>query len=98
VVSTLWSISDRATALLMSRFYELLIEQPKERPAVALREAQRWLRELTNNEAESYITARPALRQHQTPRGKDLPDVGKAATLHPFSKLTMWGAFVFSGA
>jgi CHAT domain-containing protein/tetratricopeptide (TPR) repeat protein len=98
VVSTLWSISDRATALLMSRFYELLIEQPKEQPAVALREAQRWLRELTNKEAESYITARPALRQHQTPRGKKLPDGGKAATLHPFSKLTMWGAFVFSGA
>jgi CHAT domain-containing protein len=97
VVSTLWSISDRATALLMSRFYELLIEQPKERPAVALREAQRWLRELTNKEAESYITAHPALRQHQTPRGRELPDVGKAATMQPFSKLTMWGAFIFSG-
>jgi CHAT domain-containing protein/tetratricopeptide (TPR) repeat protein len=98
VVSTLWSISDRATALLMSRFYELLIEQPEERPAMALREAQHWLRELTTKEADSYVTARPALRQHQTARGKGLPNGGKAATLRPFSKLTTWGAFVFSGA
>lgn len=46
VLATLWPVDDTATALLMSRFYELLFgaAQP---PASALAEAQKWLRNLT---------------------------------------------------
>jgi CHAT domain-containing protein/tetratricopeptide (TPR) repeat protein len=98
VVSTLWSISDLATALLMSCFYELLAEQPEEQPAVALCQAQLWLRELTIADAEAYMTARPALRQHQAARGKEFPANSKSPSARPFSKITTWGAFVFTGA
>jgi CHAT domain-containing protein len=98
VVSTLWSISDRATALLMSRFYELLAEQPKEQPAVALRQAQLWLRELTAQRADAYVSARPALHQRPALRGKGLRADAASSTARPFSEVTRWGAFVFTGA
>jgi len=98
VVSTLWSISDLATALLMSRFYELLAKQPEEQPAVALRQAQLWLRELTADKADAYMAARPALRQHQATRSRGLRADGKGPSARPFSTITTWGAFVFTGA
>jgi CHAT domain-containing protein len=98
VVSTLWSISDLATALLMSCFYELLAKQPEEQPAVALRQAQLWLRELTTADAGAYMTARPALRQHQAARGKEFPANSRNPSARPFSKITTWGAFVFTSA
>jgi CHAT domain-containing protein/tetratricopeptide (TPR) repeat protein len=98
VVSTLWSISDLATALMMSRFYELLARQLDEQPAVALREAQLWLRELTIERAEAYIAAHPLLREHRAARGEGLRADSEAATASPFSEITTWGAFVFSGA
>jgi CHAT domain-containing protein len=98
VLSTLWSISDLATALLMGRFYELLAKQPEEQPAIALRQAQLWLRELTIENAEAYIAARPALRQHQAARGKELRADSKGPSARPFSNITTWGAFVFTGA
>jgi CHAT domain-containing protein/Flp pilus assembly protein TadD len=49
VVSSLWKVDERATALLMIKFYELLKEGKN--PAVALKLAQKWLREeLTNQD------------------------------------------------
>jgi CHAT domain-containing protein len=97
-VSTLWSISDFATALLMSRFYELLAQQLEEQPGMALREAQHWLRELTIEQAEAYIATHPLLREHQAARGEGLRAGSEVATARPFSEVTTWGAFVFSGA
>jgi len=45
VVASLWKVDDRATALLMSQFYEQWKTAPRERPlANALRDAQHWLR------------------------------------------------------
>jgi CHAT domain-containing protein len=97
-VSTLWSISDLATALLMTRFYDLLAKQLVEEPAGALRQAQLWLRELTVEDAEAYIAARPALRQHQAARGKELRAGQTDPSARSFSNITRWGAFVFTGA
>lgn len=44
VVSTLWSVKDYATSLLMTRFHHLRLCHPDTSPAIALREATRWLR------------------------------------------------------
>ena len=44
VVSSRWPVDDRATALLMDRFYENLEDRPGETVARALREARIWLR------------------------------------------------------
>ena len=44
VVSSIWSVNDRSTSILMQRFYTNLIIDEKP-PAQALREAQLWLRD-----------------------------------------------------
>lgn len=56
VVVSRWRVSDRATALLMQRFYENLLDTPKDRGtypplprARALQEAKIWLRDWTTN-------------------------------------------------
>ncbi len=44
VISSLWQVSDQATALLMERFYFHLLQEDKS-PEMSLRMAQQWLRE-----------------------------------------------------
>lgn len=44
VISTAWPVNDRATSLLMGRFYELHLDG-RVAPTAALREAQLWLRD-----------------------------------------------------
>ena len=100
VVSTLWSIEDFPTALLMSRFYEQLQEGLVGDPAGALRGAQLWLRSLTPDEEDRYLATRPVLR---TQRGERRPTGAETATEAQddgrlYANITTWGAFVFSGA
>ncbi|MBD2166808.1 tetratricopeptide repeat protein [Calothrix membranacea FACHB-236] len=45
VVSTLWTVDERSTAILMIKFYELF--KTAKSPSIALREAKQWLRQLT---------------------------------------------------
>ncbi|MDZ7959648.1 MAG: tetratricopeptide repeat protein [Aulosira sp. DedQUE10] len=45
VVSTLWRVDERSTAILMIKFYELL--KTGNAPSIALREAKQWLHQLT---------------------------------------------------
>jgi CHAT domain-containing protein/tetratricopeptide (TPR) repeat protein len=57
-VATLWPISDHATAALMTRFYELLdVRQGTmgRDPVWALREARRWLRNITITDLEGLV-------------------------------------------
>jgi CHAT domain-containing protein len=52
--------NDYATAALMSRFYEFLANgEPAPR---ALHNAQLWLRDLSDTEAEAHVDARLALQ------------------------------------
>jgi CHAT domain-containing protein len=57
VVSSLWSVPDVSTTILMARFYFLCSEQ-RVPPAAALREAQRWLRDSTDGVVASFLRAR----------------------------------------
>lgn len=67
VVAALWPVSDYATGLLMSKFYEKLAKATQTdgiRPwliAELLREAQLWLRDLTLDEEREYLRGRPRL-------------------------------------
>lgn len=53
VVASLWSVYDRSTSLLMSRFYALW-RQECLRPAVALRRAQLWMRDSADDGAFAH--------------------------------------------
>ena len=63
-VVSLWQVRDDATALLMTRFYEVLNPAPgnaSPQPAHALREARTWLRHLTQHQTEQYVQRHPHL-------------------------------------
>jgi CHAT domain-containing protein len=53
VVSSLWRVEERSTALLMIRFHQLLKEKGMA-PAQALKQAQRWLCNLTNAQLREW--------------------------------------------
>src|SRR5205085_2913153 len=54
VLGTLWPVDDRATALLISKFYELHLGQGLP-PPTALKRAQAWLRGATRAELIAYV-------------------------------------------
>ncbi|MEG3931509.1 CHAT domain-containing protein [Microcoleus sp. T3_B1] len=47
IISTLWTVNDVSTAILMIKFYELLLSETRPPVAIALRESQMWLRDAT---------------------------------------------------
>ncbi|NEP02296.1 MAG: CHAT domain-containing protein [Symploca sp. SIO2E9] len=64
IVASLWAVDDRATAFLMIKFYQNIIEQIKSSSAVslnqisiatALNQAQGWLRDVTKEEFEDWL-------------------------------------------
>lgn len=56
VVASQWSVPDRATAMLMTEFARLW-SGGEQAPAVALRRAQRWLRDTTNGQKLAHWRA-----------------------------------------
>lgn len=103
VVSSLWSVNDLSTALLVIRFYENHL-RGKLPPAQALRQAQLWLRDVTNAELSelfaqykataadapnrmAYATAQENFRLHT------LRDPNERPFAHPY----YWAAFAFYG-
>lgn len=100
VVGTLWPVVDASTALLIAKFYALMMSQSQE-PAEALCAAQRWLRGLTKSEVELFRTAFASLPSRDaTYTGKGAP-VRNAFTpedvTHPYADPYYWAGFVFVG-
>jgi len=92
VISSLWSVADLSTMLLLSRFYDLWRPQDPSvqslSPSQALRQAQLWLRDSTSSELVPYLqSSHPELAAQtaQTP------------TMQPFSHPFYWAAFTYIG-
>jgi tetratricopeptide (TPR) repeat protein len=65
-IATLWSVSDDATFLIMSRLVYYLLEDPAISPAKALREAVRWLRHATPEQlGEPLLPGLTEFRAHE---------------------------------
>jgi CHAT domain-containing protein len=101
-MAALWPVHDAATALLMVRLYEYLDEGLE--PPEALRLAQRWLRELTEDDRFTYEVAHPLLRGElrRRPPNPDDPARGEpltslATTARPFAHPDFWAGFVAVG-
>jgi CHAT domain-containing protein len=95
IVSSLWTVNDLSTAFLMIKFYQNL--QAVHSVAVALNQAQIWLRDITKAELKAWITANslpldPAMRQNLNKRLHKLQDDQK-----PFQDPFHWAAFCAIG-
>jgi CHAT domain-containing protein len=95
-VVSLWPVDDRATTLLMTRFYENMLGhgKPAAGKAEALAEAKRWLRDLPAAEVEKLDRELTA----DMPRG-NRREVGLPAdpTAKPFERPHYWSAFILIG-
>ena len=102
IVSSLWSVPDFSTALLMERFYYYHLSGGMT-IAAALHEAQRWVRRSNVGEIARY-----AEQQYPHSQKKEKAELLKLiryyrqqeklnADLHPFEHPYYWAAFAVSG-
>jgi len=98
VVGSFWSVADTSTALLMQRFYNLWREEDLE-PAIALCEAQRWLRDTTTHAKHGKVGSNDrnlsVIPNIPVSELKDATyqDNGAKDFQHPF----WWASFHFTG-
>jgi CHAT domain-containing protein len=106
LVLSLWKVDDKATSLLMARFYQnLLGKRPRlAKPlskAEALDEAKRWLRGLSADEVGDELEAlvRGPLRPLATTAGAPGQPSPRPASSgpRPFEHPYYWAAFVLIG-
>jgi CHAT domain-containing protein/tetratricopeptide (TPR) repeat protein len=103
VIASLWSVPDRSTAILMFRLYEQWRVNGRE-PAVALRDAQQWLRDTTNRDKLDYFQARLPGSAH--PMAAAAEAIWRELALAPALDLDArdhqlpyyWAAFQYVGA
>jgi len=97
VISTLWSVADVSTALLLGEFYRLHLGEGMTAP-IALSRAQAWLRDATAGELR--------LADHYQRLYRRTPNQGfarkfrryrSAPDVRPFADPYYWAPFVFSG-
>jgi CHAT domain-containing protein len=114
VVSSLWAVSDLSTCFLMIKFYENLRNFPKLEAgdiAIALNQAQIWLRDLTSEEFEAvFAKYQPQVDEilAQLPKGdrfefQDSLDLARKKIQapdrqpKPFVNPYYWAAFTATG-
>jgi hypothetical protein len=108
VVSSLWKVSDVSTLLLVGKFYENLGQFPKLQVgdvAIALNDAQKWLRELTGEELEALLADfQPQISQTFDLLSPSYRLIAEASLQqirnrkpYPFANPYYWAAFTAAG-
>lgn len=99
VLASLWAVDSISTTLLMHRFYQYHLGDPRQGiaprpPSDALRDAQRWLRELRYEELRQH----PALRKLPTDNPIWEQVLAAEKHNHPFANPYFWAGFIIVGA
>ncbi|NEO54733.1 MAG: tetratricopeptide repeat protein [Okeania sp. SIO3B5] len=108
VVCSLWTVADISTAFLMVKFYQNLKSYPElgeGTVAIALKDAQMWLRNLTSKEGEEFLEKiQPYIDIIYQGKSEILKEVfvdGAKASInsqpHPFNSPYYWAAFTAVG-
>ncbi len=93
VVSSLWSVNEISTALLMIKFYENLQKQMS--LGVALNQAQLWLRDATKEELQQWTSHLPLSLENQEQLGDLFYNLDSLEK--PYQKPYHWAAFCAIG-
>ncbi len=93
VVSSLWTVNDLSTAFLMIKFYENLRNQMS--LAVALNQAQFWLRDATKEELQRWTSHLDLSRNQREDLGDWFHKLGSIEK--PFQEPYHWAAFCAIG-
>ena len=107
VIGTLWPVDDASTALLMSRTYELMLGEGK-LPLQALRQAQLWLRDLTNTDLEIYLDQHESIAIARRQAAQRMPlsliaelfevvVTAEDPAARPYADPRYWAPFTFNG-
>lgn len=101
VVASQWAVPDRATAMLMTEFYRCW-RQRQMAPSESLREAQRWLRDSTNDEKSDHFAAAAAAGEEwlSATAAEDFLNLlnGRDPNSRDDASIHAWGAFAHFGA
>src|SRR5205807_1397707 len=102
LVLSLWKVDDRATALLMLRFYQNLLAGRADLPAplskaAALAEAKRWLRELSAEEATRLLEQLPGGERGLEAVEGEPPPAGSPGAPRPYEHPFYWAGFILIG-
>lgn len=111
VVSTLWAVEDRSTALLISEFYTRLLAG--ETISSAVNQAQLWLCRLTFSDLTTWVLKRLSIYATEAAKHPKLEPISKAVTewaaqltanqavdpkARPYEHPYYWAAFTALGA
>ena len=108
-LSTLWIVDEISSALMMIRFYQILNEQRcqnKLHPALALKEAQKWLRTITYSELSNWYLELSEVTKHNSRCSQDLRDQADRirrdgakieSDKPPYADLYHWAGFTITG-
>ena len=108
-LSTLWIVDEISSALMMIRFYQILNEQRcqnKLHPALALKEAQKWLRTITYSELSNWYLELSEITKDYSGCSQDLRDEANLirrdrakieSDKPPYADLYHWAGFTITG-
>ncbi len=96
VISTLWAVDDRATSLLMQRFYDYHVLRGLS-PAAALRESQLWLCNATRRDIGSHYSSYLRLDPVNAQQAHTEMLLQGSLDDRPFENPYYWAAFALSG-